>query len=197
MTHPSSERSTPSRQLRASDLPITVVQLGIACMSGDGFQPAHNQTFAGDRGDKLSVVVDENHGRMLKIFGPRCVGVTALCLSVVGEVQRKGGLVAFIDLDRMLDQPMLGEAGVEPNDLLVFQPESVEETYGIVGTLLEQNTIDLLVVDSVGALVDGIDPFVEGEELPKAQLAQAAARFEQFLNNTKTAVILTARTPSY
>ncbi len=92
-------------------------------------------------------------GRIIEIFGPESSGKTTFCLSVIAEAQRKGGLAAFIDVEHALDPKYARVVGVQLDDLLVSQPDSGEDALNITETLIRSNAIDVLVIDSVAALI--------------------------------------------
>ena len=92
-------------------------------------------------------------GRIVEIFGPESSGKTTLCLSVIAEAQRRGGLAAFVDVEHALDPKYARIVGVNLDDLLVSQPDSGEDALNIAETLIRSNAIDVIVVDSVAALV--------------------------------------------
>ncbi len=91
-------------------------------------------------------------GRIIEIFGPESSGKTTLCLSVIAEVQRQGGLAAFVDVEHALDPKYARVVGVNLDDLLVSQPDSGEDALNIMETLIRSNSIDIIVLDSVAAL---------------------------------------------
>lgn len=92
-------------------------------------------------------------GRICEIFGPESSGKTTMCLSLIAEAQRKGGLAAFIDVEHALDPKYARNLGVNVDDLLVSQPDSGEDALNITETLIRSNAIDVIVIDSVAALV--------------------------------------------
>jgi recombination protein RecA len=92
-------------------------------------------------------------GRVVEIFGPESSGKTTFCLSVIAEAQRRGGLAAFVDVEHALDPRYAKVVGVNLDDLLVSQPDSGEDALNITETLIRSNAIDVIVVDSVAALV--------------------------------------------
>jgi len=92
-------------------------------------------------------------GRIVEIFGPESSGKTTFCLSVIAEAQRRGGLAAFVDVEHALDPKYARIVGVNLDDLLVSQPDSGEDALNITETLIRSNAIDVIVVDSVAALV--------------------------------------------
>ena len=92
-------------------------------------------------------------GRTVEIFGPESSGKTTFCLSVIAEAQRNGGLAAFIDVEHALDPKYAKVVGVQLDDLLVSQPDSGEDALNITETLIRSNAIDVIVIDSVAALI--------------------------------------------
>jgi recombination protein RecA len=100
-------------------------------------------------------------GRVVEIFGPESSGKTTLALHAVAEVQRRGGVAAFVDAEHALDVGYARRLGVRIDDLLVSQPDTGEQALEIVDVLLRSGAIDLVVVDSVAALVPRAE--IEGE----------------------------------
>jgi len=92
-------------------------------------------------------------GRIVEIYGPESSGKTTFCLSVIAEAQKKGGLAAFIDVEHALDPKYARVVGVNLDDLLVSQPDSGEDALNIMETLIRSNSIDVIILDSVAALV--------------------------------------------
>ena len=92
-------------------------------------------------------------GRIVEIYGPESSGKTTFCLSVIAEAQKKGGLAAFIDVEHALDPKYARVVGVQLDDLLVSQPDSGEDALNIMETLIRSNSIDVIVLDSVAALI--------------------------------------------
>ena len=92
-------------------------------------------------------------GRVVEIFGPESSGKTTLTLTAIAQAQKAGGLAAFIDVEHALDPSYAAKLGVSLDDLLVSQPGSGEEALQICEALVRSNTIDVIVVDSVAALV--------------------------------------------
>jgi recombination protein RecA len=92
-------------------------------------------------------------GRIVEIYGPESSGKTTFCLSVIAEAQKRGGLAAFIDVEHALDPKYARVLGVNLDDLLVSQPDSGEDALNITETLIRSNSIDVIVLDSVAALV--------------------------------------------
>ncbi len=92
-------------------------------------------------------------GRIIEIYGPESSGKTTFCLSVIAEAQKTGGLAAFIDVEHALDPKYAKVVGVKLDDLLVSQPDSGEDALNIMETLIRSNSIDVIVLDSVAALI--------------------------------------------
>jgi recombination protein RecA len=92
-------------------------------------------------------------GRIIEIYGPESSGKTTFCLSAIAEAQRQGGLAAFIDVEHALDPKYARVVGVSLDDLLVSQPDSGEDALNIMETLIRSNSIDIIVLDSVAALI--------------------------------------------
>lgn len=100
-------------------------------------------------------------GRIVEIFGPESSGKTTLCLHIVAEAQKKGGIAAFIDAEHALDVQYARKLGVRTDDLLISQPDTGEQALDIAEMLVRSGSIDVLVVDSVAALVPKAE--LEGE----------------------------------
>jgi recombination protein RecA len=100
-------------------------------------------------------------GRIVEIFGPESSGKTTLTLHIVAEVQRRGGVAAFLDAEHALDPVYARNLGVNLDDLLISQPDTGEQALEIADTLVRSGTVDVLVVDSVAALVPKAE--IEGD----------------------------------
>ncbi len=132
-------------------------------------------------------------GRVIEIYGPESSGKTTLTLHVAAETQRKGGTVVFIDAEHALDLSYAARLGVDTHRLLVSQPDSGEQALDIVETLVRSNAVDLVVVDSVAALVPQAELEGEmGDSLPGLQarlMSQAMRKLTAAVAKTKTTVI--------
>ena len=132
-------------------------------------------------------------GRVVEIFGPEGSGKTTLTLSVVAQVQRKGGVAAFIDAEHALDPTYARKLGVKLEDLLISQPDSGEQALQIVEMLVRSNAIDLVVIDSVAALTPRSE--IEGEMgdaqmgLQARLMSQALRKLTAVINRSKTCII--------
>src|ERR1700694_2991891 len=100
-------------------------------------------------------------GRVVEVFGPEASGKTTLTLQVIAEVQRGGGTAAFVDAEHALDPSYAEKLGVNINDLLVSQPDTGEQALEIADMLVRSNAVDIVVVDSVAALVPKAE--IEGD----------------------------------
>src|SRR5438552_3383253 len=100
-------------------------------------------------------------GRVVEVFGPEGSGKTTLTLTVIAQAQKRGGLAAFIDVEHALDPQYAKKLGVDLGDLLISQPSSGEEALRICETLVRSNSLDVIVIDSVAALVSKAE--LEGE----------------------------------
>lgn len=110
-------------------------------------------------------------GRVIEIYGPESSGKTTLSLQVIAEAQKKGGIVAYVDAEHALDIEYARKLGVKVEDLLISQPDSGEQALEITETLVRSGAIDVLVVDSVAALVPRAE--LEGEMGDAVMGAQA------------------------
>src|SRR6201990_445751 len=129
-------------------------------------------------------------GRVVEVFGPESSGKTTLTLTVIAQAQKRGGLAAFIDVEHALDPQYARRLGVDLDDLLVSQPSSGEEALRIVETLIRSNALDVIVLDSVAALVTKQE--LEGEIGDSTVGAQA--RLMSAAMRKLTALISKART---
>lgn len=129
-------------------------------------------------------------GRVVEVFGPESSGKTTLTLTAIAQAQKRGGLAAFIDVEHALDPSYAKKLGVNLEDLLVSQPSSGEEALRICETLIRSNAIDVIVLDSVAALVTKNE--LEGEIGDSVVGAQA--RLMSAALRKLTAMIAKART---
>src|SRR6202451_4236357 len=134
-------------------------------------------------------------GRVIEIFGPESSGKTTLMLHVIANAQKLGGLAAFIDAEHALDPGYAKKLGVNLDDLLVSQPDSGEEALTICETLARSNALDVIVIDSVAALVPKAE--LEGEMgmatmgMQARLMSQALRKLTAVLNKSKTTCIFT------
>lgn len=134
-------------------------------------------------------------GRIVEIYGPESSGKTTFCLSVIAEAQRNGGLAAFIDVEHALDPKYARIVGVQLDDLLVSQPDSGEDALNIAETLIRSNAIDVIVIDSVAALVSKAELDGQmGDATVGSQarlMSQAMRRLTAVVSKTKCICIFT------
>lgn len=132
-------------------------------------------------------------GRVVEIYGPESSGKTTLTLHAIAEIQKQGGTAAFIDAEHALDPSYARRLGVDTDNLLVSQPDNGEQALEIVETLVRSNAVDLIVVDSVAALVPQAE--IDGEMgdshmgLQARLMSQALRKLTGSINKSKTIVI--------
>ncbi|MFH1478481.1 MAG: recombinase RecA [Candidatus Omnitrophota bacterium] len=132
-------------------------------------------------------------GRIVEIFGPEAGGKTTLTLSIISQVQKQGGVAAFIDAEHALDPTYAKKLGVNLDDLLISQPDTGEQALDIAEMLVRSNAVDLIVVDSVAALVPKAE--IEGEMgdrhigLQARLMSQALRKLTAIISKTNTCVI--------
>ncbi len=132
-------------------------------------------------------------GRVVEIYGPESSGKTTLTLHAIAEVQRSGGTAAFIDAEHALDPGYAKRIGVDVDNLLLSQPDNGEQALEIVETLVRSNAVDIIVVDSVAALVPRAE--IEGDmgdSLPGLQarlMSQALRKLTGVINRSKATVV--------
>ncbi len=132
-------------------------------------------------------------GRIVEIYGPESSGKTTLALHTIAEAQKKGGICAFVDAEHALDPVYARKLGVNVDDLLISQPDAGEQALEIADTLVRSGAIDVLVVDSVAALVPRAELEGEmGESQPGIQarlMSQALRKLTASINRSRTMVI--------
>lgn len=124
-------------------------------------------------------------GRVTEIYGPESSGKTTICLHIIAEAQKKGGLAAFIDTEHALDIGYAKKLGVDVENLLISQPEYGEQALEIVETLVRSNALDIIVVDSVAALTPRAE--IEGE-MGDSHMGLQARLMSQALRKLTSAV---------
>jgi len=134
-------------------------------------------------------------GRVVEIYGPEASGKTTLCQHVIAEAQKRGGVCAFVDMEHALDPVYAERCGVNINDLYVSQPDTGEQALEIAEALIRSGTMDVVVVDSVAALVPRAE--IEGEMgdahvgLQARLMSQALRKLSGAIKQTNTIVIFT------
>ena len=132
-------------------------------------------------------------GRIIEIYGPESRGKTTLTLHAIAEIQRQGGTAAFVDAEHALDPSYARRVGVDTDNLLVAQPDNGEQALEIVETLVRSNAVDLVVVDSVAALVPQAE--IDGDMgdshmgLQARLMSQALRKLTGIISKSKTTVI--------
>lgn len=134
-------------------------------------------------------------GRIIEVFGPEASGKTTLALSIIAQVQKRGGTAAFIDAEHALDPVWAEKIGVSLDDLLISQPDTGEQALEIAETLIRSGGIDILVVDSVAALVPRAE--IEGEMgdsmmgVQARLMSQALRKLTGVISKSKTIALFT------
>jgi len=134
-------------------------------------------------------------GRVIEIFGPEASGKTTVCLSIIAETQKRGGVAAFIDAEHALDPEWAKIIGVDLDNLLISQPDTGEQALEIAETLIRSGGIDLVIVDSVAALVPKSE--IEGEMGDSSMgvqarlMSQALRKLTGVLSKSKTTALFT------
>ena len=132
-------------------------------------------------------------GRIIEIYGPESSGKTTLTLHAIAEIQKQGGTAAFIDAEHALDPSYARKLGVDTENLLVAQPDNGEQALEITETLVRSNAVDLIVVDSVAALVPQAE--IDGDMgdahmgLQARLMSQALRKLTGIINKSKATVI--------
>jgi len=130
-------------------------------------------------------------GRVVEIYGPESSGKTTLCLQVVAQVQKAGGTAAYIDAENALDPVYAGKLGVNVGELLISQPDTGEQGLEIADMLVRSGGVDIIVIDSVAALVPRAE--IEGEmgdQLPGLQARLMSQALRKLTSNIKRANVL-------
>lgn len=134
-------------------------------------------------------------GRVIEIYGPESSGKTTLCQHVIAEAQKRGGVCAFVDMEHALDPVYAEQCGVDINNLYVSQPDTGEQALEIAEALIRSGTMDVVVVDSVAALVPRAE--IEGEMgdahvgLQARLMSQALRKLSGAIKQTNTVMIFT------
>ncbi|RZD14867.1 MAG: recombinase RecA [Candidatus Acidulodesulfobacterium ferriphilum] len=187
------------QKLKALDLAISQIekQFGVgAIMKLGGKPPAENIQAIPTGSLSLDIALGIGgipKGRVIEIFGPESSGKTTLTLQIVAQAQKKGGIAAFIDAEHALDLHYAKKIGVNVDDLLVSQPGTGEEALEIADSLVRSGGVDVLVIDSVAALVPKAE--IEGEMgdahmgLQARLMSQALRKLTSAIAKSNTAVI--------
>lgn len=137
-------------------------------------------------------------GRVIEIYGPESSGKTTLAQHILSEVQKLGGMAAFVDAEHALDPDYARKIGVNVDDLLISQPDTGEQALDIVETLVRSNALDVVVIDSVAALTPKAE--IEGDMgdshmgLQARLMSQALRKLTAIISKTKTVVVFINQT---
>lgn len=137
-------------------------------------------------------------GRIIEIYGPEASGKTTLAQHIVAEVQKQGGIAAFVDAEHALDPDYAKKIGVQINEMLISQPDTGEQALEIVETLVRSNAVDVIVIDSVAALVPKAE--IEGDMgdshmgLQARLMSQALRKLTGIVSKSKTVIIFINQT---
>jgi recombination protein RecA len=134
-------------------------------------------------------------GRVIEVYGPESAGKTTLCQHIIAEAQKRGGVCAFVDMEHALDPRYAAQCGVDVDNLYVSQPDTGEQALEIAEALIRSSTMDVVVIDSVAALVPRAE--IEGEMgdahvgLQARLMSQALRKLSGVIKQTNTVVIFT------
>ncbi len=134
-------------------------------------------------------------GRVTEIFGPEASGKTTICQHIVAEAQKQGGIAAFIDMEHALDAAYAAKTGVDINNLLISQPDTGEQALEIAESLIRSGAVDIIIIDSVAALVPRAE--IEGDMgdshmgLMARLMSQALRKLSGAIKQTNTCLIFT------
>src|SRR3954453_558809 len=190
--------TVPSDKLKAAETALTQIerQFGkgsIMRLGAKEFLPISSISTGSIGVDSALGVGGMPRGRIIEIFGPESSGKTTLSLHVIAEAQRAGGLAAFIDAEHALDAEYAKKLGVDVDNLLVSQPDSGEQALEIAEVLVRSGAIDVIVIDSVAALVPRAE--LEGEMgdshmgLHARLMSQALRKLTAIVSKSKTSLI--------
>ncbi len=184
-------------RLKAVDLAVEQIERqfgqGSIMKLGEGMKVAVETIPTGSLSLDLALGGGIPRGRIVEIYGPESSGKTTLALHAVAEVQRSGGLAAFIDAEHAVDPEYAAKIGVNLDDLLISQPDTGEQALEICETLVRSSAVDIVVIDSVAALVPRAE--IEGDMgdshmgLQARLMSQALRKLTGVIAKSKTTVI--------
>jgi len=188
----------PNDKLKAAETALTQIerQFGkgsIMRLGAKEFQPISSISTGSIGVDAALGVGGVPRGRIIEIYGPESSGKTTLSLHIIAEAQRTGGLAAFIDAEHALDAEYAKKLGVDIDNLLVSQPDSGEQALEIAEMLVRSNAIDVIVIDSVAALVPRAE--LDGEMgdshvgLQARLMSQALRKLTGIVSKSKTCMV--------
>lgn len=192
--------STDGERSKAIELTLATIEKqfgkGAIMRMGDGqsLMPVVETISTGSIGVDVALGIGGlPRGRVVEIFGPESSGKTTLTLHVIAESQRSGGVCAFVDAEHALDVTYAKKLGVNTNDLLIAQPDTGEQALEITDMLVRSNAVDVVVIDSVAALVPKAE--IEGEMgdshvgLQARLMSQALRKLTGSISKSKTCAI--------
>src|SRR5882762_10365821 len=190
--------SVPIDKMKAAETALTQIerQFGkgsIMRLGSKEFAPISSISTGSIGVDAALGVGGVPRGRIIEVYGPESSGKTTLSLHIIAEAQRTGGLAAFIDAEHALDAEYAKKLGVDIDNLLVSQPDSGEQALEIAEVLVRSGAIDVIVIDSVAALVPRAE--LEGEMgdahvgLQARLMSQALRKLTGIVSNSRTCLI--------
>ena len=193
----STDSNEKSARLKAVELAVEQIERqfgqGSIMKLGEGMKVAVETIPTGSLSLDLALGGGLPQGRIIEIYGPESSGKTTLALHAVAEVQKRGGLAAFIDAEHAVDPEYAAKIGVKLDDLLISQPDTGEQALEICETLVRSSAVDIVVVDSVAALVPRAE--IEGDMgdshmgLQARLMSQALRKLTGVIAKSKTTVI--------
>ena len=185
-------------RIKALDLAVTQIERqfgkGSIMKLGDGVSPDIPAISTGSLGLDIALGVGGiPRGRVTEIYGPESSGKTTLSLHALAQIQKEGGTAAFIDAEHALDVSYAKKLGINTNDLLISQPDTGEQALEIVETLVRSGAVDIIVIDSVAALVPRAE--IEGEMgdshmgLHARLMSQALRKLAAAISKSSTIVV--------
>jgi recombination protein RecA len=196
---PSAGAGVDAERRKALNLAITQIekQLGKGSIMRMGSESPRERIHAISTGainlDAAIGIGGVPRGRITEVYGPESSGKTTLCLHLVGNVQKLGGVAAYVDAEHALDVEYAKKLGVDVDNLLVSQPDTGEQALEIVEILVRSGAVDIIVIDSVAALVPKAE--IEGEMgdshmgLQARLMSQALRKLAGSINRSNTAVV--------
>jgi len=193
----STDSNEKNARLKAVELAVEQIERqfgqGSIMKLGEGMKVAVETIPTGSLSLDLALGGGLPQGRIIEIYGPESSGKTTLALHAVAEVQKRGGLAAFIDAEHAVDPEYAAKIGVKLDDLLISQPDTGEQALEICETLVRSSAVDIVVVDSVAALVPRAE--IEGDMgdshmgLQARLMSQALRKLTGVIAKSKTTVI--------
>lgn len=191
------DKGEKSERRKAVELAVAQIEkqfgAGSIMKLGEGHKIDVETISTGSLGLDIALGGGIPRGRVIEIYGPESSGKTTLALHCVSQVQQKGGLAAFVDAEHALDPEYAARIGVKLDDLLISQPDTGEQALEITETLVRSNAVDVVVVDSVAALVPRME--IEGDMgdshmgLQARLMSQALRKLTGAISKSKTTVI--------